>query len=167
MCSILDSSKVRYQYTPIEGQDTITKNRCGSRCYAYNPITGEENTIRGFYKRQLTYFDQFNTDTQCPIDSTNYTANCSFKDCFYNADSNTYYKAIGIVPHDDMMGCIVQIEGVSYKSNYYFKLYQASYRDGDEKITLTEIENEKVCAGHILSNEYMADKVRVADQFAE
>ncbi len=165
-CSAFDYTLIHYEYTPIEGEDTISRDICESKCYARNPITGDENAPRGFYKRKLTYFDQFSMDTECPSEEFDYTASCACKDCFYNENDDTYFQAVGLVPQDDEGGCTVQIDGVTYVSNYYYKLYQASYNEGDEMITLTEIEDEKVCPAHVQNEAYMADKVRVADQFS-
>lgn len=164
-CSMLDYTTVKYQYTVASGKEGITRSRCNSKCYAYNPFSEDTNPVEGFYKRTLTYLDKFNSSISCPQEAENYTANCSFKDCF--VEENQYLKAIGSVLYRADAEWTMQFGETVYSSIYYYKVYQSSYDEGDSAITLTEIEGERVHPALVFDNDFMADYVRIVDQYSE
>ena len=165
MCSNQDHSRATYEYSVAAGQQGITKERCNNKCYAYNPLTEEENTVTGFYNRSISYFDHYNSLHSCPANTDDYTANCSFKDCFHTGD--TYHRAVGVVPVYDDVVWTVNYDGRTYRCYSHYKMYQSSYNEGDENITLAEIEGQKVCSALAEVSDYMSDYVRVVDQFGE
>ncbi len=163
MCSNKDYAHATYQYTVASGQQGISRERCNSKCYAYNPINSQHNLVQGFYNRSISYFDQFNSLHLCPAEVDDYIANCSFIDCFRTND--TYHKAIGVVPVSDNAVWTVEVNGTTYRCNSHYKLYQSSYTEGDEAITLSEIEGQKICSKLINDESFMSDYVVVVDQF--
>lgn len=156
----------------------ISGKRCGSKggqCYYGVAVTSEEDDeedlsgtiedttgIIAYYKKRLFYKDKFNSNLSCvkKDDSgsdfvEDYTANCSFKDCFYNANSSTsnkyLTKAIGLTKNtfprhdyetfnyiDDETG-----ETIIEKSREYYIVYVSSYDPVKDKIIL-EPTNEYV-----------------------
>ncbi len=136
--------------------------------------TGEEDLsgvvedttgILAYYKKRLFYKDKFNPSKSCigRDDSGNeqvedYTANCSFKDCFYNANSssdNKYLtKAIGLTKHTfprekyETFNYIDEETGETLveKTKEYYIVYTTSYDSLSDRIVL-EPTNEYVFPG--------------------
>ena len=167
VCTKADESTKKYEYLDLEpGEDgkivipggdkinpsdnvPISMTRCSGKCYANSSVN---NGIVTYYKRKITYKDKFDSSVSCSNEGNGpniYEANCSFKDCFLK--NNSYVRnAIGIQHYvestnPDEPAWYVTIGGENIACYGYYKLYRSSYTQYAENITLTEIENEKIC----------------------
>lgn len=183
-CSDLELNVNNIDYildTSVENNHEISGSTCGSKggqCYYFNPQAEEESdeeidpsavventsNIIAYYKKRLSYKDRFNSDKICQdkddnghLIETAYTANCSFKMCFYNNNQNSYLtKAIGLrkrtLPRDEVetynyvnpeTGEVEVIE-----SQEYYLVYTTRYDVLTDSIILTPTGE------HITPDEY-------------
>lgn len=99
--------------------------------------------IVGNYKKKLTYNDTFTNAVCTPPTEEDYTANCSFKQCFYNKSTQPYnVKAIGLrkktFPRgaSEMVNVIVGGETISINSYEYYTVYTVTYDGVSESVDL-------------------------------
>ena len=154
-----------YTYSPRNINTTINPNSCHYKCYHNNTIIGDNNTYAASYRRQLTihYLDKMNNDASCRSSnggSVYETKYCDFIDCFKINDSYTQY-AVGTFLFDG--NWTINIDGITYDLDNYYKLYESSYNPGDKDITLTELEG-RICPS-CFEDGYYGDqyKIRIAD----
>ncbi len=155
-----------YQYTAKTAK-VISTDNCAKKCYHNNTLIGDTNSYNASYTKRKTinYYDKLSPDTTCRSSSTSTTTEtkyCDFKDCFYDGGNNTYkQQVLGTFLFDDSW--TIFVNGTTYDLDNYYKVYESDYHDGDEDITLTEI-NTHVCP-FCYQNGYYGEQyqIRVAD----
>lgn len=162
-CKDKDEEDASYEYefnsamtnTELGHTQPISIDRCGGKCYYYDPIKEEVNEIFSYYKAKITYTDKFNSDVVCnngqpEVHNNKYA--CDFKDCFYKNNNYNRY-AIGSALISDSEVWTTTINGHDYSCNAHYKLYLSSYNAGDREITLTPT-NTKICKSAFDAGEY-------------
>ena len=157
--STTDSNGVEtFQCNNTKYDTPINPTTCQAKCYRTKPLYTlgedgdyhkqagyEENKIVSYYKKIVTYKDFFNGNT---CDSTRdefvVKKDCSYKDCFKHGDSYET-KAIGSEVVKDATSWTYTDGETTYVNNHHYNLYLTDYQAGEEGISTTLVESEKIC----------------------
>ena len=165
-CDAKDSMDAYYEYEldTTKTDTQISASKCSGKCYFDNE-EGATN-ITSYYKQKISYKDKFGSD-YCLFKQSDYEANCSFKDCFYNeADNNYVNKVIGTTKIISDYPWTVTLDSEIYVCYTHYNLYTSSYNEGDGSITLTPT-NTKICGEAISEYGYKPDDLANSYLFAD
>lgn len=141
------SSGYDTSYVLVAGQQAITAERCGGRCYQAVGSSEAENInlgVKASYNQVLTYKDKHFSGKSCPKEEKIETT-CDFFTCYQKEDS--YYKAVGVNPFEEEWSH-THADGQTYAHDFYYKMYTLTYDAVEDLLKFSEMPT-KICPDDI------------------
>jgi len=155
------------KYELAQGEEEITAERCGGRCYQDIVDPSDPSNpnninldIMAMYNETLTYKDKHFSSHNC-IKEKQISRNCEYHTC-YRKSEGEYYIAVGTRSvtadwsheHED---------GEMYSHSFYYRMYQVTYDANRDflkftglptKICIDELDNYNLENGYVYTTNY-------------